>query len=494
MATVQKTATSYPTAYTTSGTINGTRYRNAIGKGADTAAVSGNDYSNGGSSSTAYISYSFDFGEIPDSATIISVECQVKGHAENTSRSTANLQLYAGTTAKGSVSRFTSTSAQTVTLTTGTWSRSEIDTMTLRFTIGYYGGLVNGATIEVTYSYDSVTYIVTSMLTGDGTISPSGATELEKDSTYTITITPTTKSDPVTATKDGTDITSELVAHGSDATVTITANNVTTSGIQSGESYAEYAIGYSAEAPQGSDNNMYASRNQNGYAAYSFDFSDIPSNATIESIEVRCYGHRESSTISSTYVSQCVLYNGSNAISDEVDFPSTSDSIITVTPNQSISRTDLDDITLRHYVGYYGGLVTGISFDVSYSTGTGVDHYTYTMTVTASVTIAVVIGTPWTNPIITIGTPDKLRISDETNQNECLCTFISDQDLVQWEARAVKNGVTPSRGVGLLVESGTNLSAGTQAVISVLDSELTDGDGTYLIAVYGCNAGGLWNE
>ena len=97
-------------------------------------------------------------------------------------------------------------------------------------------------------------------------------------------------------------------------------------------------------------------------------------------------------------------------------------------------------------------------------------------------------------PVITIGIPDKSRISDETGCRECLCTFTADQALTQWEARAVKNGVTPARGVGLLVESGTNLPAGTSATVSVIDTELTDGDGVYLIAVYGCNAGGAWNE
>lgn len=391
MATIQKSTYSYPTAYTTSGSISGTKYKNAIGKGADTSAVSGNDYSNGGSSSTAYISYSFEF-DIPASATINSVECQVKGHAENTSKSTANLQLYAGSTAKGSVSKFTSTSAQTVTLTTGTWTRSEIDNMTLRFTIGYYGGLVNGATVTVNYSYDSVTYTVTSTLTGNGTISPSGATSIEKGEQYILTIKPTNKTETVTATKDGVDITADLVAHNSDATITATPNNVTTSGIESGSGYAQYAIGHSAESPNDSSNNMYASRNATGYAEYSFDFSGIPSTATIESIEVRCYGHRESSTISSTYVSKCALYNGDTAISSEVDFPTTSDSIITLTPNTTISRTDLSGITVRHFVGYYGGLVNGISFDVSYSTGGGIDHYTYSFAVTSDSTIAVVIG------------------------------------------------------------------------------------------------------
>lgn len=79
-------------------------------------------------------------------------------------------------------------------------------------------------------------------------------------------------------------------------------------------------------------------------------------------------------------------------MSEEVDFPSTSNSIITLTPNSMPTRADLDDYVVRHYVGYYGGLVLGISFDVTYSTGSGVDHYTYTYTVSDNATIAVTIG------------------------------------------------------------------------------------------------------
>ena len=206
MAVVQKEVYSYPTAYTTSGSINGTRYKNAVGKGANTSAVSGNDYSNGGSSSTAHIDYDFEF-DIPEEATIVSVECQVKGHAENTSRSTANLQLYAGTTAKGSVSKFTSTSAQTVTLTTGTWTRSEIDSLKLRFTIGYYGGLVNGATVTITYQYDDVTYTITvsnspsANVTAYPTeVSPGHSSTVKADSISGLTIT-----------DNGTDVTNQFV-------------------------------------------------------------------------------------------------------------------------------------------------------------------------------------------------------------------------------------------------------------------------------------------
>lgn len=250
---------------------------------------------------------------------------------------------------------------------------------------------IYGAEIEVDYTIpDPAT--VTSTLSGNGTISPIGATSTYKDAEYTLTITPTNKSEAVTVTNNGVNVTSQLVAHGSESTLTFTANDVTTSGIQSGSSYAQYAVGHSAESPYSSTSNMYASSGSTGYAEYSFDFSNIPSNATIESIEVRCHGHRESSTISSTYVSQCAIYNGSTAISDTVDFPSTSSSIITLEPNSTVTRSQLDNLTVRHFVGYYGGLVTGISFEVTYSTGTGIDHYTYTYTVTGDATIAVTIG------------------------------------------------------------------------------------------------------
>lgn len=258
-----------------------------------------------------------------------------------------------------------------------------------RNTAGYV--YIYGAEIEVDYTIP-VSATVTSSLQGAGTIEPSGATQTYEGAEYELVITPTNKSATVTATKNGTDITSELVAHGADSTITAVPADVTTSGIQSGESYSEYAVGHSAESPSssGGSSNMYASQNSTGYSAYTFDFSAIPSTATIESIEVRCYGHRESSTISSTYVSQCALYVSGTQVGDEVDFPSTSDTMITVTAE--VTRAQLDNIALRHYVGYYGGLVRGISFEVTYSTGSGLDHYTYTYTVDGNATIVVTIG------------------------------------------------------------------------------------------------------
>jgi hypothetical protein len=253
---------------------------------------------------------------------------------------------------------------------------------------------VYGAEIEVNYTIPDPATVTSVLVQGDGTLNPLGTTNTYKDAEYTLTITPDDKSDEVAATKNGIDITGDLIAHYPGGSSIFTATNATTTGVQSGSSYAQYAVGRSAENPYSSSNNMYASNNSTGYAAYSFDFSDIPNNATIENVEVKCYGHRESSTISSTYVSQCILYQGSTAISDEVDFPSTSNSMITVIPTTLPTRDQLDNITLRHYVGYYGGLVLGISFNITYSIpGSGnPEYYTYTYTVDGNATIEVSIG------------------------------------------------------------------------------------------------------
>lgn len=379
---------------------------NAANMYANTDSTNYATVTNSRASTTSYYIYvrGFNFDDIPSAAVVSSFTVKLKAYESGVSTSDSYKPYLAnGTTAiNGSCPAITtSASVHTFTGVTAGWDtiKGYGDNFGIRIncrrasrnTTGHM--YIYGAEIEVTYTVPDPR-TVTSTLTGNGTISPSGATTTYDGEEYELTITPTNKSDTVTATKNGVDITADLVAHGTGSTLSLTADDVTTSGIQSGSSYASYCVGHSAESPSssGTSSNMYASSSSTGYAAYSFDFSGIPSNATIEAIEVRAYGHRESSTISSTYVSQCVLYQGSTAISDEVDFPSTSNSTITITPNTLPTRAQLDNVTLRHYVGYYGGLVLGITFEITYSTGSGIDHYTYTYTVSGDATIAVTIG------------------------------------------------------------------------------------------------------
>ena len=148
------TVSSVPVAYSTTGSISGTRYTYAIGQSAeDPSTQTGNDYSQG-SGTSASINYTFDFSEIPEGAPIESVEVYVAGHLESTSQTSerAELRLFSGNVQKGSMSKFTQTSTQVVTMSAGTWTYEELQNARLEFGIGYYGGAVQGVTFKVNYS------------------------------------------------------------------------------------------------------------------------------------------------------------------------------------------------------------------------------------------------------------------------------------------------------------------------------------------------------
>ena len=96
-------------------------------------------------------------------------------------------------------------------------------------------------------------------------------------------------------------------------------------------------------------------------------------------------------------------------------------------------------------------------------------------------------------PIVTIDSIDKNRISRVLGINECICRFHCNIDVTEWEARATRDGESSGRGIGLLVESGTDLKTGSTGVVSVLDTELSNGDGDYLIRIYAKSSDGVWS-
>lgn len=154
----------YPADFTAS-EMDNTSYASAcIGKSADEGSSTSNMYSSG-SGSTGVVEYSFDLSGIPSSASITSVSCRVKAHEENASRSAFSLQLYAGDTPKGSKTTVSGTSNKIYTLSAGSWTRAELDSLVLHTEYGYYGGLVAGATLIIAYTMNSASYDVT--LTGD---------------------------------------------------------------------------------------------------------------------------------------------------------------------------------------------------------------------------------------------------------------------------------------------------------------------------------------
>lgn len=87
---------------------------------------------------------------------------------------------------------------------------------------------------------------------------------------------------------------------------------------------------------------------------------------------------------------------------------------------------------------------------------------------------------------ITVVSYDRSKISDETGFTVCSVTFTSDKDLLEWEARAGGTG----HGTGLLVGSGSAETADTSIEFEVDYTELTEGDKTYTIYIYGRNSNG----
>lgn len=149
-------------------------------------------------------------------------------------------------------------------------------------------------------------------------------------------------------------------------TVTRYPASYTTSGSISGTRYRNCIGKGSATTASGND---YCSRNgQTATITYSFDFSDIPAGATIDSVTVKVGGHAENATYNSSRKCEFRLYSGNTAKGEMEHFTSTSKQVITLTPG-TWTRDELQDAQLRVTIGYYGGLVNGVDFIVAYTVG-----------------------------------------------------------------------------------------------------------------------------
>lgn len=345
-----------------------------------------------GSRAESHISYTFNISGIPEAATIDSVTCSVKSRVSSTNYLTAStIQLYTGSTAKGAATSAASTSATARNISnTGSWTRAEIDNIQVRLT-GTRGTSSTsraaylyfyGADLTITYSISGTAYTVAATSNATGTTVEPASQELMEGETAVVSIY-SELIDGLTITDNDNDITNELVQHEvqTGGTIEKYPASATTTSIQSGTSYAQYAVGHSAEEPYSSSNNMYASQSTIGHAAYTFDFSDIPENATITNVKVTCTGHRESSTVSSTYVARVELYSGSTQKGSTYELTSTSNYTFEVPDVGSWTRAELQDAELWFLVGYYGGLLVGATWEVTYTIpSTGSEYYwTYTI-------------------------------------------------------------------------------------------------------------------
>lgn len=364
------------------------------------------------SGSTGYLYYTFDTSDLPSEATISSITGTVRAYVSSTSRVTSTqCQLYTGTTAKGSNVTFASTSSSnTVTLSPGnSWTVAELSDLRLKIggtgSSGGGGGgssryiYFYGATVVINYTISGTAYTITATSTVSG-ITPTPATQdimAGNDGVVTFPINELTLDD-YTVTDNGTDVTGSLVRHIVSASGTVSAvpSSTFTTGLSdsnanfymssssTGTTYLERAIGNSAESPDTSTSNTYIKDNDSntatGWINYTFDFSDIPESATINSVEVRVYGARENSTTDSTHVARLQTYCGDTAKGTAEEFTNTTNSILTLASPGTWTRAELQNAQLRFTIAYYGGRVGGVSWDVSYTVASGETYYwTYTI-------------------------------------------------------------------------------------------------------------------
>lgn len=378
----------------------------------------------------------FNFDDIPSGATINSFTVKIKGYESGLATSTSYApRLANGTSAISNTTASTNfgTSTTTITIPTGalTWSQiantygSDFTIMVYvrrnsRNTTGYF--YCYGAEILVDYTV-ATPRTITSTLSGNGTISPSGATTLYDGDEYELTITPTNSGDTVVITKNNIDVTDELVAHYSGGTSTsystASGSGVTTGHARSGgafyqssstqsDAWLRYAIGKTAESPYSTSNtsNTYTKDGTNdattqGWMNYPFDFSGLPSDAEVTSVEVKCYGATESTTETARHA-DVSLWCGNEQKGTTQAFSSTSNTTMTISDPGEWTREDLQDAWVRFGVGYYGGRILGITWKVTYTYGGTLHHYTYTYNVNGNATIAVTIGGGTSQPKIYI--------------------------------------------------------------------------------------------
>lgn len=223
---------------------------------------------------------------------------------------------------------------------------------------------------------------------------------------------------------------------------------------------------------------MVKGRSAYTYVLWTFDISSIPSNATIDKVTctARCYNsNTQAFYAGNTSVSLLVGTESKVTTSGTKAFGNTPVEVTLTSSDYTREELDSFRLKIQSVRGYLG---------------TNNTYYTrlYGATLTIEYEVPIVV------PTITIGTPSREKISDESGYDECLCTFTSDVNLRSWEARATIGAEETGRGKGLLVESGGTLLAGQEGIVSVINDELSNGDGEYTIAIYGLSEGGVWSD
>lgn len=309
---INETVTFNPTGYTgeTNMSQNAsypwTRGYNSI---SNTSSYARLQLSASSTSTDCYIYYTFSVSDIPSTATITNVSCVARIYRNNrVTASTAAIQLYNGTTAKGGETNSFGTSASNVTISnTGSWTVSELNNIRLRIKgrrsttnnnsyIYFYG-----ANLSVTYSIQGTEYEIVSTLATDAvdSIDPAGQTWVFGGDSYVLNIFADSSND-IEVTDNGVEVTDQLVlvhTQGDSSTYTCIPSSYDSAN-------SDYASTYTGSYTDGlaayNDSDRFCVYvDQTAYAeaklTYNFDCTAIPQNATITSVTCKagaaCYSN-----------------------------------------------------------------------------------------------------------------------------------------------------------------------------------------------------------
>lgn len=365
---------------------------------------------------TSYYIYirGFNFDDVPSNAEVSSFTVKFKARESGVTTSTSyRPYLCNNTSTITSTANMPSTTAQTITFTgvSATWDtiKGYGNNFGIRIncrrasrnTTGYM--YIYGAEIEVTYTIPNPRTVTTSV-TGNGTIDPSGTNTYYDGDEFELVIEPTNASDTVTATSNGTDITSQLVRHsgGSQSEQNVLDEYTLVSGgfNGSGATYFQGIVGNGYDTQEVTTSNYYSS-GSGTQAVFQYDvsFSDIPNDATITRLYMMANGHAESTSNNNEYM--CVqLKSGNTALSEQYNFKesgSTSNSTQTINATTLPTVAQLENLVVECTLGYYGGAINGVTVFLEYTvSGT---YYTYSTTISGDMTIAVVIGSVATDKL-----------------------------------------------------------------------------------------------
>lgn len=389
-----------PYTYTTSVTgyddTNSTYYQQASGYPAENGLGDGTGTYAGfhltrGSNAETKVWYTYDCSSIPNDATITSVTCTERASMSTkttTQVSTATLQLYAGTTAKGSATSILVTTAQFFDVNGGSnWTVAEIKNCRLlgyakrgtrnqnsQYTMRLFGGV-----LTVNYTIQGIQYTITATSeVEDETVDPTTQDIYAGENAYVNIRTESLTNKIVT--DNGNNVTDQLVYMPADTGKTVdqypSGYATGGSGTISGLHYVN-TIGCSVDNP--SSETQVDSTTTGGTTAiiyYKFDFSDIPESATISSMTIQVR-YKVSNT---NYAQSVNTYSGTTSKGTAVTLNSTSFTTTTISSPGTWTAAQLrDDPRIGLTLSYSGALIIGITWSVTYTADVPA-YYRYNLT------------------------------------------------------------------------------------------------------------------